>query len=599
MSEHGFTYDIEVVRERTDLLALIGQYVTLKKMGGRYLGLCPFHQEKTPSFNVNPQKGFWHCFGCGKGGDAFKFLMFLEHLEFPEAIERLAEKAGIRPLVERESPVRKQERDFILEANEAAMAAFQTALKGKAGGEGRAYLEGRGITLEQATRFGLGYAPQAWDALATHLRTRGFAIEILEKANLVLKREHGGYFDRFRHRLMIPIYNRQGRVIAFGGRSLRAEDQPKYLNTAETPVFHKSRTLYALNWAGDAMARRGRAIVTEGYFDTIACHLAGFTEAIATLGTALGEEHVQLLRRLAERVYLVFDADSAGIKAALRSQALFRDAGVDVRVVRLPAGHDPDTLIREGGPEAFERCLAESLAPVAFELQQLVTRATVDTPEARIRLVRAAAEILQPLKPIDRAEYAEWLINRLPGKGGGIAADLQKALLAETAALDGRPPRRAAAPPPADASAAPPPPPPPPEAPLEREVMVALVQQPDFAARVLARIPEDAFTHPRYRAVFQALAALPARGVPPDVRHLILDEDTLATTLAALAVRDPLPLEGLTPDSMLERLLEEYESRQLVPREIALSDHEAAAELMTRLRERSRRRQRTIMGEEL
>lgn len=590
MTETRARYDVDQVRERTDLLALIGQHVALKKRGGRFVGLCPFHQEKTPSFGVDPQKGFWHCFGCGKGGDAFTFMMEMEKLPFGEALERLAERAGVRPLVEyADAPKRLEERDLLLEVNGAAAAAFQRALKGPTGAAARAYLTARGITPEHAERFGIGYAPAQWDALAGHLCKRGYAVEMLVKAGVVLQRSRGeGYIDRFRNRVMIPIHDRRGHVVAFGGRALTAEDQPKYLNTAETPVFHKSSTLYALHLASQSMVGKSRAIVTEGYFDTIACHLAGFTETVATLGTALGEEHVQMLRRLAERVYLVFDADSAGVNAALRSQSLFRAAGVDVRIVRLPAGHDPDTLLREQGAEGFERCLAAALSPVEFELQQLGAAVAPDDAEARIRLFRAAAKILQPLSPLERAEYAARIIARWTGDAREDVSRWQQALLGEVQALDRQ--QRPATPHAAPSTTSG-------EPPLEREALTAMVQMPEVATLGVSLVLPEAFTHSGYRAIFSALAAQAARGETPDARRLVSEDDTLAATVAALAVRDLLPVEDLSPESMLHRLCDEYEKRQLVrPIDHLEETEEDARAWMERVREQKRKAKRQIFG---
>lgn len=588
MTEARHSYDVDQVRERTDVLALIGQYVALKKRGGRYTGLCPFHQEKSPSFTVDPQKGFWHCFGCGKGGDAFSFIMQLEHLNFPEALERLAEKAGIHPNVTSfEAPKRKEERDFLFEVNAAAANAFSNALTGKVGGNARAYLERRGITAQHAARFGLGYAPQSWDALVKHLRGRGFSMEVMAKAGLALARTSGeGYIDRFRNRLMIPIHDRQGRVVAFGGRALSSEDNPKYLNTAETPIFHKGRTLYALHLATEQITRKNRVIVTEGYFDAIACHLAGFPEAVASLGTALSEEHAQLLHRLTERVFLVFDADSAGINAALRSQAIFRQVGADVRIVRLPAGHDPDTLLREGGVEAFERCLADALSPVEFELERLIGQHPAKDVESRVRLFRAAAQVLQALPRLERSEYALWLIDRWLGGTQGNVAELQQAVLGEIAVLD-RPAR--GKPQPAVAQNAPASEQTIAEVPLEREVLTAIAQDVEFAQRSVAQIQPEFFTHPGFRAIFSALARLAAAGKSPDIRYVVIDDERITAQIAALAVREPLPVENLSKDSMLVRLREEHEQRQTKPQEIPLDDRAAADEYTARLRERSRR----------
>lgn len=588
MSEVRHSYDVDQVRERTDLLALIGQFVALKKRGGRYTGLCPFHQEKTPSFSVDPEKGFWKCFGCGKGGDAFTFLMQLERLTFPEALERLAERAGVQPAVTSyDAPKRKEERDFLFEVNAAAAAAFHKALLGTAGTAARDYLQRRGISAAFAERFGLGYAPGGWEALVKHLRGRGFSLEVLGKAGLALARSSGaGYIDRFRNRLMIPIHDRQGRVVAFGGRALVAEDNPKYLNTAETPVFHKSRTLYLLHLAVEGIKKTNRVIVTEGYFDAIACHLAGFTEAVATLGTALSEEHAQLLHRLAERVFLVFDADSAGINAALRSQAIFRQAGADVRIVRLPAGHDPDTLLREGGTAAFEQCLASALSPVEFELERLIGEHPARDVESRVRLFRGAAQVLHPLPRLERAEYALWLIDHWLGGTQGNVSELQQAILGEIAVLDRPVARHKSAPssddaPPQDEYYVP-------EAPLEREILTAMIQDSAYAQLAVARTRPEYFQHPGYRRILLALQRLAAAGQPLDIRRISGDE-FLTSLIATLAVRESLPMEHLPKEQMLERLQEEHELRQHIPREIALEDRAAAEAFSARQLERSRR----------
>ena len=584
MAETRTQYDIDQVRERTDVLTLIEQYVSLRKRGGRHIGLCPFHQEKTPSFGVDVQKGFWHCFGCGKGGDAFTFIMEMEKLTFGEAVERLAERAGLQPIATTLfTQQRKEERDFLYEINAATAQAFSAALRGNSGGEARKYLAQRGISAEQAARFGLGYAPAGWDKLVSHLQKRKFSNALLVKAGVALERSSGdGYVDRFRNRLMIPIYDRQGRVVAFGGRALAADDQPKYLNTAETPIFQKSRMLYALNWASDAISKRGRAIVTEGYFDVIACHLGGFTEAVATLGTALGEEHVRMLRRFAERVYLVFDADSAGIDAALRSQLLFRQAEMDVRIVRLPAGHDPDTLLREQGAEAFERYLTESLSPVEFELEQLVAQHPARDSEGRLRLFRAAAKLLQPLPKLDRAEYAVRLIERAIGSQGNVR-DLQQALLGEIANLDRASQQRGGRAAPAVEKTMLPR-----DMPLERELLAAMVHDVDFAMTATTLIPAEAFTLPRYQKVFCAFDALVTGGKAPDARLIISDDEEIAATLAGLAMYDGIPLNGEQAMTLIDRLQEEHERRMLTPQALPL-EREVVDPFTERLQQLSQR----------
>jgi DNA primase len=573
MTETRQRYDIDQVRERTDLLALISQYVTLRQRGNRHVGLCPFHQEKTPSFGVDPQKGFWHCFGCGTGGDAFTFLMQIEKLTFMEAVERLADRAGIRPVETAAASYRKEERDYLFNVNAEAAAAYATALRGKAGPEARNYLAQRGITPEQARRFSLGYAPRGGQALVAHLPKHGFSVEIMAKSGLALARGNGeGYFDRFRHRLMIPIYDRQGRVVAFGGRALEKAEQPKYLNTAETPIFHKSHMFYALNWAEEAIRTKNRVIITEGYFDVIACHLAGFTEAVATLGTALGEEHVRILRRYAQvvqtkdspaqqytRILLVFDGDSAGVNASLRSQALFRQADMDVRIVCLPGGHDPDTFLREFGAEAFERYLADALSPVEFELARLVQQHPAVDAESRLRLFRAAARILQPLSKLERAEYALRLIDRALGARGDLS-ELQQAVLGEVAALDRAPrgvaPMRPAASPPMAV------------APVEREVLTAIIQHPDFAVTACTLIPAEAFSDPRYRDIFEFIDNIISTGNPFDVSQIVFEDENITSLVADLALREMIPLAPEKYPTLIDRLLEEYANRLIKPEAI-------------------------------
>ena len=582
-------YDIEQVRERTDIVALIGQFVALRQRGGRHVGLCPFHQEKSPSFGVDAQKGFWHCFGCGKGGDAFTFLMEMEKLSFMETVERLAERAGIHPVETVEATQRKEERDFLYEVNAEAGAAFTRALRGQAGQAARGYLEKRGITPAQAQRFGLGYAPRGWDALVSHLPKRGFSVELMAKAGLALARNQGaGFVDRFHHRLMIPIHDRQGRVVAFGGRALAAEDNPKYLNTAETPIFHKSRMLYALHWAAEMIGKKNRVIITEGYFDVIACHLAGFPETVATLGTALGEDHIRLLRRfmqvangVATKVYLVFDGDSAGINATLRSQALFRQAEMDVRIVCLPGGHDPDTFLREQGSEAFERCLAQALSPVEFEWDRLVHQHPGQDAQSRLRLKRAGAKLLQPLSMLEREEYARVFSERVNGGRGGDLGELQRALLSEVAVLE-RAPRgtRDATPPVATTSSV--------DNALELEVLTAMLQHPDFAATACTLIPAQAFSIAKYRAIFERIDDIISAGKSFDSSKMIFEDAEMASLVAEIQWRELLPLPAGQDTTLIDHLNEEAQNRQIKPEEIPLQ-YEAAEGLVALIQQRSAR----------
>ncbi len=553
-------YDADEVRTRSDIVNVVGQVVTLKKRGSKYSGLCPFHNEKSPSFTVDGDKGFWHCFGCGKGGDVFTFVMQHEHLTFPEALEKLARRAGVRPRVVQLDSRRMEEKDYLYSVNAAADDAFRKALRGKAGVQAREYLDKRGITMEHAEKYGLGYAPNGWDFLSNYLIKKSYSEDLLVKANLSnFRTSSSGIIDRFRNRLMVTIYDRQNRIIAFGGRALAPDDQPKYLNTSETPIFTKSRTLYALNWAAATIAKKNRAIVTEGYFDTISCHIAGFTEAVATLGTALGEEHVRILHRLVGEngiIYLVYDADSAGINAALRGQAIFRSAGADVRIAMLPNGHDPDTLIREQGAGAFELALESALQPVAFELLQVLKKFPENDTNTRLKMFRAAAEILLPLSDIARAEYAMWLIDHTGGINQGDLSRQQSAILSEVKNLErtshsqnNQTQKPAVI---QDIN----------EIPLERDILLFIISNVDFARKVIdSGLSADVFTTPHYIKLFQSLIDLKTKGLQPDPRNISNDNSDLLAIVAELSVREMPAKEDVDPDDLLQRIREEYQHR--------------------------------------
>jgi len=356
---------IRAVRERASLSEVVSDVVALRRRSRNAVGLCPFHSEKTPSFTVSEERGFFHCFGCGEHGDVFAFVMKTQALTFPEAVRRVAERFGV-PLPE-EAGAPAQRREPLAAVNAAAAAFFQGELGGPGGGRARAYLRERGLSEEMIERFGLGWAPGAGEALARHLRTRGLPLEDALAAGLVMRRDRpdgrAGVFDRFRERVMFPITDWSGRVIAFGGRilperSASGDPPPKYLNSAESPIFRKGHTLYGLALARDAIRRADRAVVVEGYLDVIALAQAGIGEVVAPLGTALGAEQLRLLRRFTETVIACFDGDLAGRRAAARSFPVFLEAGLWGRGTFLPAGEDPDTFVRARGRAALEGLLA-------------------------------------------------------------------------------------------------------------------------------------------------------------------------------------------------------------------------------------------------
>jgi len=386
---------ISRVRDSIDIVDLISGYVSLKKTGKNHLGLCPFHSEKTPSFNVNPDKQIFHCFGCGVGGDAFKFVELQEGLNFPEAVRLLAGKTGITLPIDsrsrKEDKKNEDERKALLTIVSEAADYFKGELEGPAGATARAYLAKRGVGDHVVQEFSLGLARSDWDGLLRNLKQKGYSSGLMEKAGLIVKRSEGeGYYDRFRGRIIFPIRDISGNVIAFGGRVMD-DSLPKYLNSPETPLYSKSNVLYCLDRAKEAARNQKYFIIVEGYLDAIACHQYGAKNAVATLGTALTEGHLRLMRRFAQNLVLIFDPDPAGVKAAMRGLDLFVSSGMKVNVVSLPDGDDPDTFLKKNGYEAFASCLKTSVKFMEFVLTQVVrTGGTASIDEK----VKKAGEML-------------------------------------------------------------------------------------------------------------------------------------------------------------------------------------------------------------
>jgi len=411
---------IDNIRERTDIVEVVSSYLPLKRSGVNHQGLCPFHQEKSPSFNVNSARQIFHCFGCGVGGNVFSFLMRMEGLSFPDAVRRLGEKVGVEVEEEAVSPEevrRRDERERILRINEVAGEFYQQLLlTDEEGAPGRRYLRQRGYESETVRTFQMGFAPGGWESLAKHLAGKSFSSEDSQKAGLVRpgKQDRGDY-DLFRNRLLFPIHDLQGRMVAFGGRVLD-DSLPKYINSPETPVYHKGQTLYGLYQARDAMRHNGEALVVEGYFDVLALHRAGFAGAVATCGTALTADHARLLKRYADKILLIFDEDAAGRQATFRAMDALLPVGLSVSVVSMPVGEDPDSLLKEKGVEGFRLCL-DAARPVMEVFIEDQLRVNDESVEGR---ARAAEQVLERIK-------------RLPG-------DLERSLymkrLAELTGLD-------------------------------------------------------------------------------------------------------------------------------------------------------------------
>jgi DNA primase len=407
---------VDDVRAAADIVKIVGDYVQLRKAGANMMGLCPFHQEKTPSFAVHPGKQIFHCFGCGVGGDVFKFIMLTENLTFPEALERLADKVGIT-LVQtghKGNDSRSHERTALYKIHEAAVKFYAAQLTGT--GEGRAaraYLLDRGLKDEVIGRFLLGYAPRDGRALTRHLSASGFDDEMLEKTGLVLRDATGGSrFDRFRGRIIFPIANESGKVIAFGGRAL-GDEQPKYLNSPETPIYTKSRVLYHLDSGGKAIRKQDYAILVEGYMDCIAVDSCGIENVIASCGTSFTEGQIRLLARYSRQMVVNYDPDSAGVAATERSLNALLEAGFEVKVLALPGGLDPDSFIRKQGEAEYRRLLAAAPGYIDYVTDRAIAEHGLSTPQGKLAVANAVLPYLARMpNPILRMEMTDRLAAR-------------------------------------------------------------------------------------------------------------------------------------------------------------------------------------------
>lgn len=415
---------------RLDIVEVIGEYVELKRQGQNYVGLCPFHSEKTPSFSVSPSKQMFYCFGCGVGGNVLSFVMKKENLPFREAVESLAVRAGVRlpatvgaAAFEREGIKAKLERIN----HEAEQFYHRLLTSSPAATKARQYLKKRGLGPEAIERFRLGYAPPDWDQLVRHLR-RHYSGADLEKAGLAVpQRQGGGYYDRFRDRIMFPILGWRGEVIGFGGRSLSDDALPKYLNSPETPLFHKGRALYALSWARASIRSEGYAVIVEGYMDALACHQAGIANVVASLGTALTREQAQMLRQVTERVVIAYDGDAAGQAATQRGLGLLAEAGLEVRVATMEAGKDPDDVIRSQGAEAFRQALTQALPLMEYNLKRAQSTYDIRSPQGKIKATRALLPYLaQIASPLERGVWIRRWAELASVNEDDIYRELQK-----------------------------------------------------------------------------------------------------------------------------------------------------------------------------
>ncbi len=519
------------IRERVDIAGFIGQYVQLRKRGNDLVGLCPFHAEKTPSFHVHPDRGFFKCFGCGTGGDLITFVQKLENASFGDAVRLLAAKAGIE--LEPEDPRKsraRSEREAIYEANRVAAEYFARMLATERGAAARRYLEQRGFEPATVERFRLGYAPDSWSGLVTELERNGVDLTIAAKAGL-LKPGQRGYYDFYRDRLMVPTYSTTGEVIAFGGRAL-GDGEPKYLNTSTTPVYVKGHHLYALNLARRAAQSDGTLIVVEGYLDCIALHQAGFENSVAALGTSFTAEQAVELRKYAEYVYLCFDGDAAGSGAATKAVDIaskaIENTGSSVRIALLPSGEDPDSFVRARGAAEFRRLLDDAKPAIAFkidsEIEQL--RAGFDSPA---RVAPKAEALIRRLAA--REEWDRWRVY-VAGRLQVSVDDLRNSRFL-TDSANFAPRRQNTLPESRHASIA--------VEPLsfEREVVSILLEEPALAEEYGERIAAPRFRNVVYRRIYERIVgSAGSLRATADVFGLFAEDQAILDVLAELGQRD-------------------------------------------------------------
>jgi DNA primase len=426
----SFTQDfIESVRNAGDIVRLISEYVPLKPAGSRLKGLCPFHEEKTPSFSVDPGRQLFYCFGCQTGGDIFKFAMLYEKMPFPEAVEFLAKRWGV-PIPVRSQPKADGPAERVLQMNDAAQAFFRSRLShAQVGAACRSYVERRGIDETIADKLGLGYAPDEWEATRVHLLSRRFKPDEILKGGLALPRKSGsGAYDRFRNRLVFPIRSVNGRTVAFGGRAL-GDAEPKYINSPETPAYKKGEHLYGLDLASTAIRRAGFAIIVEGYLDLAAVLQAGFENVVASLGTAFTTSQARLLARYCNRVFFSYDGDAAGASATARSLDLLLARGFEVRVVELPGGQDPDDYIRSNSAEAYGRLLEEAPEYIEFIIRREARRADLNRIDSKVAAVNAVLPHLAKLGgAVERGGWAARLADALHIESDLVLQELRAAV---------------------------------------------------------------------------------------------------------------------------------------------------------------------------
>lgn len=518
---------IDDLRLQADIVQVIQDYVPLKRSGATYKGLCPFHGEKTPSFHVNREKGFFHCFGCHAGGDVFKFLELHEKLTFPDAVRQLAQRFGlpIPEAADRREGVSNDEREALLKAHEIAQAYFREQLATPAGAIARRQLQQRGISAATVDALGFGYAPASRDGLKKRLLATGLSPAVIVRSGLIAEREGGETVDRFRHRLMIPICRDTGSVIAFGGRTIDGERGPKYLNSPETPIYSKSRTLYGLHLSKAGIRKLGYVVLVEGYFDFAQVHQGAAAPVVAACGTALTMQQAQLLRRFTNRVVLSYDPDAAGQGAAARSSELLVAEGFEVNVATLESGDDPDAFIRKQGVGAYQARLRNSTPYLEFLLDRAATAHDLATDEGRRQFLAGMLEVAARIPDAaGRDRFGDRLAHKAQITEEVVRAEIRKAAVSRQTTVTARTlPRPGAL------------------GQAEKGLIWALVHQTLPALEALALLDREDLAELPTREIFDVAQGLQREGVADVPAALLRRLSTSSAELVAAVAAEPGP----------------------------------------------------------
>ena len=537
---------IEEVRTASDIVEIVSGYLTLRKRGKNFFGLCPFHTEKTPSFSVNPDLQIFHCFGCKAGGNVFSFIMKIEGVTFPEAVRTLAQQAGIFLPETDVDESQLQEKEALFYANKLAAEFYQNNLTQEVGKKALLYLQERGLSREIVADLGLGYSLDRWDGLLNHAKSKSMSTERLLKAGLIIAKEGGGHYDRFRGRIMFPIHNLTGQVVAFGARRIVDDDSPKYINSPETDIYQKRLVLYGLYQSREIIRKADEVVVVEGYTDWISLYQHGIAHVVATSGTALTEEQAKLLRRYTSNVVILYDSDSAGAAAALRGADVLMEHGLEVRIAMMPAGDDPDSFVRQHGTEETRELLKQAVPLLDFKIRNLERQGKFATASFRAEATRSLLESVARVRDqIRRSFMVKDLAEKLKIEEAILWSEISKLVkrtrrYKETQHTERKPEsnkkffttKLGAA---------------------ELGLVEVMVLSPDLIKPISQRLNPDEITHANIRSIIRKIYELDANKefIEPMILSQFMDDPSSADYLAELACRQA--------DSMdRRRLAEDY-----------------------------------------